>query len=457
MASKHPRGLYVLFFTEMWERFGFYLMLALFTLYLTEHSKLSEAEASSIYGSYMFFVYLTPFFGGLLADRVFGYTRAILSGAALLGAGYLVFSIQHPIAFYAALCLLVLGNGLFKPNISTLVGNLYPQGDSRRDSAFSIFYMGINLGALFGGPVGEFMRMTFGWPLAFATAGVCMAFSLVTFALLRKHVTLGDNRSSVAAVFDMPLPAEYEDRPDPPAVERQRIIALVVMCLIVMFFWMAFHQNGTSLTFWARDNTDRVLRVGSWSWEIPPGVFQAFNSVFIIILTPVLVRVMSWLRARNWEPNTPAKIGIGMLLTGLSYAILVVASWSGGDHGKVGMGWLIGCYFVITIAELLLSPMGLSMVTKLAPRRMTAMLMGVWFIATAVGNYLSGFIGRFWKPWKHSEFFMLLVVTSLLAACLLLWQYRRLKLAMPPQDPLEDDKKQTSSESAVPELAGAGA
>jgi amino acid/peptide:H+ symporter len=155
MASKHPRGLYVLFFTEMWERFGFYLMLALFTLYLTEHLKMTEAEASSIYGGYMFFVYLTPFFGGLLADRIFGYTRAILSGAALLGAGYLVFSIQNQTAFYAALFLMIIGNGLFKPNISTLVGNLYPQGDSRRDSAFSIFYMGINLGALFAGPGGR--------------------------------------------------------------------------------------------------------------------------------------------------------------------------------------------------------------------------------------------------------------------------------------------------------------
>ena len=375
----------------------------------------------------------------------FAAARTALVSAAVAAAN------TAPAASSSAFC-----DAVSVARISAMVGGLYSAEDARRNAGYAIYYMGINLGALFGGPVGEYMRMTFGWPLAFATAGGCMAFSLVTFAFLRKHVTFGDNRSSVAAVFDMPLPAEYEDRPDPPAVERQRIIALVVMCLIVMFFWMAFHQNGTSLTFWARDNTDRVLRIGSWSKEIPPGVFQAFNSAFIIILTPVLVRVMSWLRARNWEPNTPTKIGIGMLLTGLSYAILVVASWSGGDHGKVGMGWLIGCYFVITIAELLLSPMGLSMVTKLAPRRMTAMLMGVWFIATAVGNYLSGFIGRFWRPWKHSEFFMLLVVTSLLAACLLLWQYRRLKLAMPPQDPLEDEKKQTSSESAVPELAGAG-
>ncbi|MFO0622371.1 MAG: peptide MFS transporter [Polyangia bacterium] len=454
MASKHPRGLYVLFLTEMWERFGFYLMLALLTLYLTEHKKMTEAEASNVYGWYMFFVYLTPFFGGILADRVFGYSKAILAGALLLGAGYLVFSIQNPIAFYSALFLLVLGNGLFKPNISTLVGNLYPQGDARRDAAFSVFYMGINLGALFGGPVGEFMRMTFGWSLAFATAGFCMAFSFVIFAALRKHVTVGDARSSVAAVLDVPLPAEYEDRPDPPEIERQRITSLVIMCFVVMFFWMAFHQNGTTLTFWARDNTDRMLRVGSWSWEIPPGVFQAFNSVFVIVLTPVLVRFMTWLRSKNMEPSTPAKLGIGMLLTGAAYGIMVLASWAGGNSGKVSMLWLIASYFVVTVAELHLSPMGLSMVTKLAPRRMTAMLMGVWFISTAVGNYLSGFLGRFWKPWKHSDFFALLVATSLIAAVLLVSQYRRLKAAMPHEGPPEEPKSNVvpaSEVAAVPE------
>ncbi|HND08969.1 MAG TPA: peptide MFS transporter [Pseudomonadota bacterium] len=457
MASKHPRGLYVLFFTEMWERFGFYLMLALFTLYLTEHLRMTKEEASDLYGSYMFFVYLTPFFGGVLADRLLGYTRAILMGAALLGAGYLVFSIQNQTAFYAALFLMVIGNGLFKPNISTLVGNLYPTGDPRRDSAFSIFYMGINLGALFAGPVGEFMRTKFGWPLAFATAGIGMVFSFLIFAALRNWVTLGDTRSSVAAVLDVPLPAEYEDRPDPPEVERQRIIALTIMCLIVMFFWMAFHQNGTSLTYWANDNTDRVLSIGSWSMEIPPGVFQAFNSAFIIILTPVIVRLMGFLRARNIEPSTPAKIGIGMVLTAASYGIMVLASWAGGDHGKVHMLWLIACYFVITIAELFLSPMGLSMVTKLAPRRMTAMLMGVWFIATAIGNKLSGYLpARFWDRWSHAKFFTLLVITSLVAAGLLLSQFRRLKAAMPPEGPPDEDKKQADPEPAVAAVADAG-
>jgi POT family proton-dependent oligopeptide transporter len=351
----------VLFFVEMWERFGFYLMLALFTLFLTEHYKMTEAEASSIYGAYMFFVYVTPFFGGLLADRVLGYRRAILIGAVLLGTGYFLFAFQQNQALIIyAVGVLSIGNGLFKPNISTLVGNLYPQGDLRRDSAFNIFYMGVNLGALFSGPVGEFMRGKFGWAIAFATAGAGMMVSFITMAVFQKHLAVADKggKSSMSQVLNIALPPEYNDKPEDEAVERLRLIALTVMCLIVMFFWMGFHQNGTSLTFWARDNTDRVLRIGSWAWEVPVGWFQSVNSVFVITLTPVMVWVMSTLRARGLEPNTPTKIGIGMLLAAVSFGIMAVASWLGGDSGKVSMVWLIACYFVITIAELFLSPMG---------------------------------------------------------------------------------------------------
>jgi POT family proton-dependent oligopeptide transporter len=458
MASKHPKGLYVLFFTEMWERFGFYLMIALFTLYMNEHLKLSEAESFAMYGNYMGLVYLSPFFGGVFADRKFGYSRAVLVGAALLAAGYFVFSIDSKTAFYGSLALLILGNGLFKPNISTLVGNLYMQGDSRRDSAFSIFYMGINIGAGLAPLAGEAMRNAYGWSWAFATAGAGMVLSLVIFATFRHHLTIADQRSSVSALLDVPLGPEYEDRPDPPEVERQRITALIIMCGIVMMFWMAFHQNGTTLTFWARDNTDRFIRLGNWSYEIPPGVFAAVNSVFIITLTPIVVFIMGRLRRVGLEPSTPAKLGIGMLLTAVAYAVMVLGSLAGGNTGKVSMWWLIGCYFVITIGELLVSPMGLSMVTKLAPRRMTAMLMGCWFISTSIGNKLSGQIGVYWKEWSHSQFFTLLVFTSLAAAAILVWQFRRLKAAMPPEGPPDDDQPAVpASTVAVPVPADASA
>jgi len=374
-----------------------------------------------------------------------------------LGSGYFMFSFPSTVTFYCSIGLLVIGNGLFKPNISTLVGNLYPQGDPRRDSAFSIFYMGINLGALFAGPVGETMRGWLGWPVAFATAGCGMVASFLIFSTFLKYVSLGDTRSSVAAVLDVPLPAEYEDKPDPPELERKRIIALGIMCLIVVFFWMAFEQNGTTLTFWAKENTDRVLHLGSFTWEVPVGWFQSFNPLFIICLTPLMVALMSYLRTKNLEPSTPAKIGLGMGLTAASYGIMVVASRMGGDTGKVHMAWLVACYFVITIAELFLSPMGLSMVTKLSPRRMTSLMMGVWFLANATGNKLSGFYSKYWDSWKHSEVFMLLVVSSLVAAALLISQYRRLLEAMPPEGPQDEKKASVEPEPAVAAAAESGA
>ncbi|MCS6914432.1 MAG: peptide MFS transporter [Myxococcales bacterium] len=432
MPSRHPSGLYVLFFTEMWERFGYYLMLAIFTLYLNEHLKMSEGEAASLYGTYIGLVYLSPLFGGMLADRLIGYRRSVILGAVLLALGYFLLAVDRMATFYLSLGILILGNGLFKPNISTLVGNLYPQGDMRRDSAFSIFYMGINIGALFAPLAAGYMRSRYGWSVAFATAGVGMSFGLLTFALLHRLLAVADQRSSLSAVLQTPLPPEYEDRPDPPEVERERIRALVVMCAIVMLFWVAFHQNGSTLTFWARDHTDRTLG-GLLSHEINPEYFAAINPIFVILLTPVVVSTFSALRRRGLEPSTPAKIGIGMLLTAASFVIMVVASLVGGNTGKVHAMWIVSSYFVVTLAELCLSPMGLSMVTKLAPRRMTAMMMGVWFLATAIGNKLSGEIGIFWKLWPHHWFFGMLVASSLAAAALLTVQLRRLAAAMPKE------------------------
>jgi POT family proton-dependent oligopeptide transporter len=432
MAAKHPKGLYVLFFTELWERFGFYLMLSIFTLYLNEYLKMSEGDSASLYGTYIGLVYLSPLFGGILADRLIGYNRAVIGGAALLSIGYFLLSFNRPETFFISLGVMILGNGLFKPNISTLVGNLYPQGDVRRDSAFSIFYMGINIGAFFAPLAAGYTRTHLGWGPAFATAGVGMFIGLLIFVLGRKHLAVANQRSSVSAVLDVPLPAEYEDKPEPPAVERERLRALVVMCVIVMLFWVAFHQNGSTLTFWARDNTDRTLG-GLVKDPINPEYFAAINSFFVVGLTPVLIAVFSWLRKRGLEPSTPGKIGIGMVLTALAYVVMVVASLAGGNSGRVSALWITGSYFVVTVAELCLSPMGLSMVTKLSPRRMTAMMMGVWFLATALGNKISGEIGVFWNRWPHHIFFGALVGSSLLAAAMLAVQLRRLAAAMPKE------------------------
>lgn len=446
MSARHPRGLTVLFFTEMWERFGFYLMTALFVLYLDEKLGWGQERAMGFNAWYKFFAYMSPMLGGYLADRHLGYRRAVWYGSLLLAAGYFVMSGVLVHSLMLAMCLLVVGNGLFKPNISTLVGNLYAAGDSRRDSAFSIFYMGINSGA-FGGPlVGEALRSAFGWEVAFAAAGVAMLLSNLIFWVFRDHLAVADQRSSVGAILDVPIEdPRYADCPDPPEVERKRIVALLVMCGIVMIFWMAFQQNENTMPLWARDCTDRVIPMVDFRelihlrwrvvrWEIPPGVFNSVNPGFIIVLTPPVVLLLHWLTRRGFVLTTPAKIGLGMFLTAASYVIMAVAAALGGNTGRVSLWWLVANYCVITIAEIFLSPMGLSMVTKLAPRRMTAMLMGVWFLATAFGNWLAGKTGSwFWKLWSHSSFFLMLVGASTLAGLVLLTQYRRLQDAIPPE------------------------
>ena len=290
--------------------------------------------------------------------------------------------------------------------------------------------MGVNIGAFFSPLAAGFMRQHFGWSAAFATAGVGMFIGMAIFAIARDKLDVADQRSSLSAVLNVPLPKEYEDRPDPPEVERERIRTIVVMCVIVMLFWVAFHQNGSTLTFWARDNTDRTLG-GLLTKELDPAYFAAINAFFVITLTPVVVLSFSWLRRRGWEPSTPGKLGLGMVLTGVAYLIMVLASYAGGDTGKVSAAWIVASYFVVTVAELCLSPMGLSMVSKLAPRRMGSMMIGIWFLATAAGNKLSGTIGGYWDKWSHHEFFGLLVGTSFFAAIVLFLQLRRLAASIP--------------------------
>lgn len=446
---RHPPGLMVLFFTEMWERFGFYLMTALFTLFMTESQHWSEGRASEAFGSYNGLVYLSPFFGGIFADRIFGYRRSVMAGAATLALGYFVFALGTHGSYYAAIAVLTLGNGLFKPNISTLVGKLYPEGDPRRDSAFSIFYMGINIGGGLAPIIGGLVRQRFGWGPAFATAGLGMLVSLLSFVAFGHHVRLAEQPQPGGAAEG----ATAAERRDPPEVERLRIVALLIFCGIVMLFWLAFNQNGTALTFWARDNTDRLLRLGTWAWELKPEYFAAVNSIFIIALTPPLVWLMGRLRRRGLEPSTTAKIGLGMLFTALSYAVMVAASWAGGNTGKVSMLWLIGCYFLITIGELFVSPLGLSMVAKLAPVRMTSMLMGCWFISTAIGTKLAGQLGLLWNSWQHSRFFALLVATSLAAGAILVWQSRRLRAALSVGTGAQDGRPQAELAAAAPKRA----
>ena len=469
VKAKHPPGLYVLFFTEMWERFGFYTMLAIFTLYLDEFFHFDNK--GQIYGGFLALVYFTPIGGGYIADKVLGFRRTIALGAVLMAIGYATIAIPYPQnpenetrvqaaeaqfaeaktgweerskaaqdagrtfteaapkyagpprldgrwLFYLALFILIIGNGLFKPNISVMVGNLYKEGDPLKDSAFNIFYMGINIGAFFSPVAAATLRNAIGWSAAFGAAAAGMVVSLAIFMIWKKHIMHAEigqeSEGSVAGGLSL-TPEQF----------RARVIALLIIFAIVVLFWMSFHQNGFTLTLWARDSTGPL-----WGdFRISPEIFQSVNPFFVVTLTPVLVWFWTRLRKRDMEPSTPGKIGIGMVLTAAAFGIMALAGISGGDTGLVSPLWLVAAYGVVTTGELCLSPMGLSFVSKVAPPSIRGLMMGGWFGATAVGNYLSGAVEVLWHKWPHSQFFGFLVVTSLFAAILLRIVLNRLKKA----------------------------
>ncbi|GBD92689.1 dipeptide and tripeptide permease A [bacterium BMS3Abin05] len=426
MLAKHPKGLKVLFLTEMWERFGFYTMLSVLVLYMTHVFGWDEHKMGQIYGLFLGFVYFTPLIGGWIADHILGYRRTIMLGAVTLAVGYSMLAVPNTTAlfFYFGLVVIVIGNGLFKANISVLVGNLYPEDSPLKDESYNIFYMGINVGALMAPFAASFMRNTFSFNAAFAIAGAGMVISLITFELGKKYYLLEGAKPSEKPVQEIRLSKKQE---------KERVVALLTIFAIVIFFWMSFHQSGFALTLFADRSTKQI---------ISPELYQVFNPMFILILTPVIVWFFALLRKRKKEPSTPGKIGIGMFLAGLAFSIMIVASLKGGnlDNGALSPSWLISTYFVMTIAELFLSPMGLSFVSKIAPERMRGTMMGGWFTATAIGNYLSGFIGSFYGTWRHSTFFAVLVLASLFSAFLVLLLLKRLKHATRSKiDKIEDE------------------
>jgi POT family proton-dependent oligopeptide transporter len=436
--DKHPKGLYVLFATEMWERFGFYTMLAMFTLYLRDPERgfgWATADATSLYSNYLMFVYASPLVGGLIADRGLGYRNSVLIGGVIFMAGYLLLSVPSIAAVYAALTCLVVGNGFFKPNVSAMVGNLYPEGSHLKDRAYNIFYMGINIGAFFAPVVAEWTSRTWGFRPAFAVAAAGMVISVSVLWTFRRLVDDPRHRPeglpvthrepADAAVTEDAPPIEHHPSRPRAAIdqvpESKRVGALIVIYLIVIVFWMVFHQNGSTLTYWANDNTD---------WSVSGVISNAINPFFVVTLTFPLIWFWAWLDRRGREPSTPTKMAIGMMLSAVCFFIMYFAGKAGGDTGKVSPAWLIGAYFVLTSGELMLSPMGLSLVSKVAPARFRGLMMGGWFVATAIGNKLT-MIGVLWERWPHSQFFALLGSMALFMALVLVLLLRPLKRAMP--------------------------
>lgn len=526
MAAKHPKGLPYLFFSEMWERFGYYLMLGIFTLYLEAPIEkggfgMDTYGSADVYGTFIALVFLTPFIGGLLADRVLGYRMSIIIGGLMMGAGYSLLAVKGYTAFYIALVLIILGNGFFKPNISTLLGNLY--NDDRyklqKDAGYNIFYMGINIGAFICNFFGAVMLNVWGWSAAFLMAGGGMILGVIIFLIGTRHYKHADvlkpvkpEDDSLIKIFGLTIVPMIlagvlgwfikgitgdanpngnifgSDSTDAfifgciPVIffyfnlwrkssqeERKPMGAMLAIFAVVIVFWAVFKQNGTALTTWANKYTDREvpvaiagtledlklaetielkkdsipltdrhfnkvkdssgkqiityafpdytkniknperLKEGDKLYLTSTNIFQSVNPGWVILLTPLVVTFFMMLRKRGREPSTPAKIAWGLVISALSTLVMVGAVYAGSNGEiKVSSWWLIASYGVITVGELCLSPMGLSLVSKLSPPRLTALMMGGWFLSTSLGNKLSGILASGWKSYDDKGDFFLL-------------------------------------------------
>ena len=532
MKNKHPKGLPYLFFTEMWERFGYYLILGIFVLYMIDADKgglaFEDKHADDIFGTFIALTYLTPFLGGFLADRLLGYIKAIYIGGTLMGLGYIGLGLFKDVSmFYVSMGLIIIGNGFFKPSISTLLGNLYSDDKykANKDAGYNIFYMGINIGGFVCNIIAAYMRNKYGWGEAFVTAGVGMFIGLIIFSLGRKHVvhanvmkpvqkgdaTIGSILVKVflpaviAGVIGWIIPGNIfgSDSTDAfifacvPVVifyisiyvsanaeDKRSIGALLAIFAVSMMFWAVFKQNGTALTRWANYYTDRSVpavlekplesiylvdtkdygtkevAVHDHQFQTVKGedgkpkkeqgkdiyfkniskeqraeleanpdkkvylynteLFQSINPFWVIVLTPVVVGFFMMLRRKDKEPSTPTKIVLGLFISALSCLVMVGAVYIG-DNGasKVSPLWLFAAYGIITIGELCLSPMGLSLVSKLSPPRITALMMGGFFLSTSIGNKLSGVLASMWYSYEDKANFFWVNFALLLIATLL--------------------------------------
>jgi POT family proton-dependent oligopeptide transporter len=386
--QRQPRGIYLLFGVEMWERFSFYGMRAILVLFAADATRgglgWSQASASRLMSVYALAAYSLPVLGGWLADRFLGTHRAMLIGAFIIAAGHFMLAVPAIPTFFLGLAMVAIGTGLFKVNASTMVGQLYEPGDSRRDAGFTIFYMGVNAGSFFGqiicAQLAESPR--FGWHWGFAAAGVGMLAGLALYLSLRpKYLAgIGDapNRAIAATVAPVDAPLTRD--------ERDQLTALLVLFAFTIVFWMAYEQASTSLNFFAQDRTRRTFG----SLVIAAGSFQSINPVVIVLAAPLFAALWRALARRGREPSTPTKMAAGLLLVAAGYVVMVLAAQRADRGVLVSPLWLVAVYTFHSFGELCLSPIGLSLVTKLSPTKIVARVMGVWFFATALGEFLAG-------------------------------------------------------------------
>ena len=427
----HPKGLFVCFATEMWERFSYYGMRALLILYLTKHWEFTDATSYLIYGAYTSLVYIMPVFGGMLADQILGSKKAVTYGAILLVFGHLGMTVEsNEQIFYLSLALIVSGVGFLKPNISTMVGALYEEGDPRRDSGFTIFYMGINIGAFTATLLCGYLGEEIGWAYGFGAAGIGMLLGLfiflwgqkyleglaeppsnkymtkvngisyenwayisgvvmvlVTWFLVQNSQLVGQLLGGFGVIFigAWLLYALLKCAPE----ERDRLIVVGILILFSLIFWALFEQAGSSLNILTDRGVDRVI----FGWEVPASMFQSLNAGFIFTIAPLFALLWISLAKRNMEPSTPIKFSIGIVLVGLGFLALVYGMNSS-EGLQTGVIWIVLIYLLHTLGELCLSPVGLSSVTKLSPQRIVGFMMGMWFFASAAGNYVASLIAK---------------------------------------------------------------
>jgi POT family proton-dependent oligopeptide transporter len=407
----------------MWERFSYYGMRAFLILYMTAPAAagglgFADGDAASIYGTYTGSAWGAAILGGLVADRFLGQYRSVLVGGVIIALGHFTLAFRALPFFYTGLALIVVGTGLLKPNVSTIVGSLYEQGDARRDAGFSLFYMGINLGAFIGPLIAGYLAQRVDWHIGFASAGFGMALGLVQYVLGRKQL-----ETAIQRLEKKPRPAVAMSTATGAATtaggftaaEWKRMAAIVIFFLVAILFWGAYEQAGSTLNLFA----DRYTRLEMFGFEFPSSWFQSVQPVFVILLAPAFAWL--WIRMGSREPSVPAKFAIGVLFMGLSFLILVPAGAAAqsGEGVRVSPWWLIASYAISELGELCLSPVGLSVVTKLAPVRIVGLMMGVWFLSNAFGNKLAGWAAGFFSTMPLRTLFNEVAIILLVASAVM--------------------------------------
>jgi POT family proton-dependent oligopeptide transporter len=413
----HPRGLSTLFFTEMWERFSYYGMRAFLILYMTAAVAngglgFDDQHAATVYGNYVGAVWLTPITGGFIADRLLGQYRSVLLGGSIIALGHFTLAFKALSTFYAGLALIVIGTGLLKPNVSTIVGSLYEDGDARRDAGFSVFYMGINLGAFIGPIIAGGLAQKVNWHLGFAMAGFGMVLGLIQYVVGRRHLEPG-----LARLAARPKPADAAPGTGGggfSAEEWKRIVVVFVLFVFASIFWGAYEQAGSTLNLFG----DRYTNNTVFGFSYPSSWYVSVQALFVILLSPVFAWI--WVKLGPRQPSVPAKFALALLFAGLAFVLLVPAGAAAQGGGiKVSPLWLVAAYFIEEWGELCLSPVGLSAVTKLAPKRIVSLMMGVFFLSNSLGNKLAGWTAGFFSSMPLSQLFGAVAAVCLVAAVIM--------------------------------------